>query len=178
MRASVYPGRITKPLPLSLRVRHPGHLELLHSFHHTMWNSLSTLAHLSLNTLPCRAFLHDSWTMISFSLAGVSCPRMNAPARRPPPAANAAAAAASAAAGKTAGMSAASIVAGNGLPSAPSAGGGGAAANGSASAGSDGAGSPPPPMQPEPHAAEAKHFSEVREHERGGGSGVSCWLIL
>ncbi|CAM9480909.1 unnamed protein product, partial [Ectocarpus fasciculatus] len=107
-----------------------------------------------------RALLHDSWTMISFSLAGVACPRMNAPARRPPPAANAAAAAASAAAGKTAGMSAASIVAGGG-----GGGGGVGASNGHAGAanGSNGAASPPPPPpQPEPHAAEAKFFSEVR----------------
>lgn len=100
-----------------------------------------------------RALLHDSWTMISFSLAGIACPRMNAPARRPPPAANAAAAAASAAAGKTAGMSAASIVAGGARPAAN----GNGAANGSNGA----ANPPPPPPQPEPYAAEAKFFSEV-----------------
>ncbi|CAM9763104.1 unnamed protein product, partial [Sphacelaria rigidula] len=89
-----------------------------------------------------RVLLHDSWTMISFSLAGIACPRMNAPARRPPGAANVGAASAV----RTAGMSAAAIVA--------------AGANGSAN--NNGAASPPPPpLQPEPHAAEAKHFSEV-----------------
>lgn len=85
-----------------------------------------------------RVLLRDAWTMVSFSLAGVACPRMNAPARRPP---------APVSAPTTAGRSAASVVAAAG----PS--------NGTANG--NGTASPPPPPQPEPYAAEAKHFAEV-----------------
>lgn len=84
--------------------------------------------------------------MVSFSLAGVSCPRMNAPARRPPAGV---VGQGLAAAGKP--VSASAVVApANGSTHT------GGAANG------NGAASPPPQPQPEPFAAEAKHFAEVK----------------
>ncbi|CAM9317809.1 unnamed protein product [Choristocarpus tenellus] len=101
-----------------------------------------------------RALLHDSMVVINFNLAGVVCPRMNAPGRRTP----------SAPIPGTAAMAPAST---GGTPAAPMksaadiVSGGMSRVNGSGSNGGVAAVSPPPPPQPEPHAAEARHFVEV-----------------
>ncbi|CAM9546987.1 unnamed protein product, partial [Discosporangium mesarthrocarpum] len=89
-----------------------------------------------------RVLIHDSWSMVNFNLAGVACPRMNAPGRRPQ------GAPAPGAADSVSGMGKATI-------QAAMTSGSGATTNGTASL-------PPPPAQPEPHAAEAKHFVEMR----------------